>query len=301
MTALVAEFAPPRWRNFAVGFLQGGYPLGATATGFLTASALVHHSWRGVLLFSGFGSLAFFPIAFVLLPESAAFLAHLRGKVNLEPLNYLTHPLDEPSPEIQPPARNRHVMATLLNKHFRHDTILLWGAIFFGYMVLYSIVSWIPKLAIDAGLDPKSGIYAGAIYNIGAFVGTVGLARLADFGRLKTLIPGFLLSAAILLILFGGVHMPVALVLLTAAAIGITLQGGFNGIYPLATCVYPVKLRSSGLGWAMGLGRAGAVIGPMLSGFILSLHVPLIVLFLTLAIPLAIASGCAFSVRQATN
>lgn len=306
MTALVAEFAPPHRRNFSVGLLQGGYPIGATATGFVTAWALAHHSWRSILLFSGLGSLVFFPIGLLLLPESVAFLEHRRsGTRSLVPLNYVNHPLDEPSLKASPfakaPALKKHVLYRLLGKSLLHDTLLLWSAIFFGYMVLYSIVSWIPRLAIDAGLNPRAGIYAGAIYNIGAFTGTVVLARLSDSSHLKQLISLFLLVAAALLIVFGGVTMPVGAVLLTAFAIGVTLQGGFNGIYPLATCVYPVEVRSSGLGWAMGLGRSGAVLGPMLAGVILSLHVPLIILFLTLAVALVIASISAASIKQVTH
>ena len=305
MTALVAEFAPPHRRNFSVGLLQGGYPIGATATGFVTAWALAHHSWRSILLFSGFGSLVFFPIGLLLLPESVAFLEHRRRGGSLAPLNYMNRPLDEPtlkaSPSRESAVREKHVLSALLGKSLRHDTLLLWSAIFFGYMVLYSIVSWIPKLAIEAGLNPRDGIYAGAVYNLGAFAGTVVLARLSDSGRLNLLISVFLLTAAGLLIVFGGVAMPVGLVLLTAFAIGVTLQGGFNGIYPLATCVYPVKVRSSGLGWAMGLGRSGAVLGPMLAGIMLSLHTPLIILFLTLAVALVIAALSAASVRQISH
>ena len=167
--------------------------------------------------------------------------------------------------------------------------------------MLYSIVSWIPKLAIDAGLDPKSSIYAGAIYNLGAFAGTVLLSVLANRAGLKPLIVGFLLAAAALLILFGGVVMPVGAVLVTAFAVGVSLQGGFNGLYPLSACVYPVRMRSSGLGWAMGIGRAGAVIGPLLSGYILSLHLPLVVLFATLAVPLVIAALCMGAIRHAVH
>lgn len=80
--------------------------------------------------------------------------------------------------------------------------------------------------------------------------------------------------------------------------IGRLLAVGLKRDYPLATCVYPVKVRSSGLGWAMGLGRAGAVMGPMLTGIILSLHMPPIIHFLTLAVALVIASLSAASIRQ---
>ena len=78
MTALVAEFAPAHRRSFAVGLLQGGYPVGATITGFVTAWAIAFHSWRFILLASGFGSLALFPVTFLLLPESASFLLHIQ-------------------------------------------------------------------------------------------------------------------------------------------------------------------------------------------------------------------------------
>lgn len=302
MTALVAEFAPPRWRNFAVGLLQGGYPIGATVTGFVTAWALVHHTWRIVLLCSGLGSLAFFPVAFLFLPESAHFLHQALSRKAKAPSNDLPGPSNpaqlQAEPSIEIPEPRKSVLSRLLGTRLRHDTLLLWCAIFFGFMVLYSIVSWIPKLAIRAGLDPQAGIYAGAIYNIGAFCGTVALAWLAQSTGLKRLIICFLLAAAGLLVLFGGVSLPVGAVLFTAFLIGLTLQGGFNGIYPLSTCVYPVEVRSSGLGWAMGIGRAGAVIGPMMSGFILSLHAPLIVLFVALAIPLLITSGCVLAIRQ---
>lgn len=302
MTALVAEAAPPHRRNFSVGLLQGGYPIGATATGFVTAWALAHYSWRSILIFSGFGSLVFFPISLFLLPESAAFLAHRRGG-SLEPRKIMSgeQPAFEAPPSLEPSAPEKHVLTRLLGTSLRHDTLLLWSAIFFGYMVLYSIVSWIPKLAIEAGLNPRAGIYAGAVYNIGAFLGTVLLAGLSDSARLKKLIACFLLAAAGLLIVFGGVSMAVGAVLLTAFAIGVTLQGGFNGIYPLATCVYPVEVRSSGLGWAMGLGRAGAVLGPMLAGILLSLHAALIILFLTLAVALVIASLSVASIRQVSR
>ena len=109
------------------------------------------------------------------------------------------------------------------------------------------------------------------------------------------------MSAAALLLLFGGIAMPVAAVLVTAFGIGVTLQGGFNGLYPLSTCIYSVEIRSSGLGWAMGIGRAGAVMGPMLAGYILSLHVPLFVMFAALAVPLVIAASCTLAIRHARH
>lgn len=302
MAALVAEFAPPRHRSFAVGLLQGGYPIGAIVTGFVTAWALNHFSWNGVLMVAGLISVAAIPLVYWLLPESIAFLLKNQPKGALDKANSLRAHLDLAPLAILPnPATAENsatVVAQLLRPEVRRDTFLLWGAIFSGFMVLYFIVSWIPKLAIEAGLNQQDGIYVGAIYNIGAFVGTVGLAGLADRFGLKPLIISFLLAAAVMLLVFGGVALPLVGVLTVAFALGVALQGGFNGLYPLSTYIYPVEVRSAGLGWAMGIGRAGAVLGPLLGGYILSLHGPLLTLFAVFAVPLVVAAICVRAIKR---
>ena len=301
MTALVAEFAPPHRRNFSVGLLQGGYPIGATATGFVTGWALVHYSWRSILLFSGFGSLVFFPIGFFLLPESVAFLEHLRRGGSLEPLNYINRPLDEPSldalPSEQTRVREKHVLSSLLGKSLRHDTLLLWSAIFLGYMVLYSIVSWIPKLAMDAGLNPRDGIYAGAVYNLGAFAGTAVLARMSDSTRLKLLISFFLLAAAGLLIVFGGVAMPVDARAIDCIHHRRDPAGRFQWHLPARHLCLSHQGSQFRTWMGDGPGPRRRRSGPMLAGIILSLHAPLIILFLILAVALVFASLSAAAIR----
>jgi MFS family permease len=91
--------------------------------------------------------------------------------------------------------------------------------------------------------------------------------------------------------------MPLAATLLTAFLIGVFVQGGFNGCYPLATSLYPAEARSTGIGWAMGRGRIGAVIGPMLGGFLLAEKVSLPVIFTVFAVPVVLAGFCASLIR----
>ena len=88
-----------------------------------------------------------------------------------------------------------------------------------------------------------------------------------------------LVLASGLFLVFGGVHMPVTGVLFTSFLIGVTLQGGVNGVYPVTAGAYPPEASATGLGWAMGLGRAGALMGPVIGGMALGLGLPLVAVF----------------------
>ncbi len=165
-------------------------------------------------------------------------------------------------------------------------------------MVLYFIVSWIPKLSIAAGLSETNGIYAGALYNAGAFVGTMSMSFLALRVPLGRLVPVMLVLAGVAMVTFGSVAMPVWMTLCVAFAIGVLLQGGYNGVWPIAAGAYPEKLRATGVGWAIGVGRGGAVIGPMLGGYLMAANAPLPFLFAAYCVPLVICASAAFLVER---
>lgn len=303
MAALTAEYAPAKGRNFAVTFLQGGYFIGATLTGFATVWLLPCLDWHGVLLAAGILSAAAFPLIWFLLPESASFLVRQQPKGALEKANAILGQAGAPPlarlPEQPDGGQSAAGVSALLAGQRRTATILLWCAIVLSFMTLYFVISWIPKLAIEAGLDHSQGIYAGAIYNIGAFVGITSLGLFASRLSLRWLILSFLAVAALLLTLFGSLAMPLALLLGVVFVIGFTLQGGFNGLYPLAALLYPADIRATGIGWAMGIGRAGAVAGPLLGGYLLAHAVPLPVIFAVFAVPLLVAAACVLRIRQA--
>jgi MFS family permease len=191
-------------------------------------------------------------------------------------------------------------VGALFGRDFRRATLLLWGAVFCGLMVLYFIVSWIPKLAIEAGLSETNGIYAGALYNLGAFVGTTAMSLLAVRVPLGRLVPAMLACAAVAMLVFAGFSMSVGLTLFVAFLIGVLLQGGYNGVWPLAASVYPAPCRATGIGWAIGIGRSGAVMGPLLGGYLMAAGVTLPVLFLSYCIPLLACAACAFLVPRSS-
>ncbi|NKJ43974.1 MFS transporter [Novosphingobium sp. SG720] len=273
MAALAAEAAPAAQRNLAVGIVQAGYPFAAVFTALLTAHLLPIWGWHRLLLAAGGLTVVLFPAAMAILPRQHEGM---------------------PGSGAEPAGR----IGDLLSPAFRARTLALWAAVFCGLMVLYFIVSWITKLSIQAGLSETDGIYAGALYNFGAFVGTAGMSVLAVRVPLGRLVPAMLVGAGVAMLVFGSVAMPVAATLALAFAIGVLLQGGYNGVWPLAAGVYPARMRATGVGWAIGLGRAGAVIGPMMGGWLMAAKAPLPVLFAAYCVPLLACAAAAFAVDR---
>ena len=271
MAALAAERAPEGGRDFAVGLVQAGYPFAAVFTGLLVAQLLPQHGWRVLLLGAGLITVVLLPAAYAVLRAGSAPAAN------------------------QP---RRRGVADLFDASFRLRTAALWSAVFFGLMVLYFIVSWIPKLAIEAGLSETNGIYAGALYNLGAFTGTVVMSLLAVKTPLGKLVPVMLIGAAAAMLAFGSLRFSVGITLVLAFAIGVLLQGGYNGVWPLAAAAYPAEIRATGVGWAMGVGRGGAIIGPMLGGALMGARASLPLLFAVYCIPLLACAASAFLVGR---
>lgn len=283
MAALAAESAPPAQRNLAVGVVQAGYPFAAVFTGLIVAQLLPTHGWQAMLFGAAVLTVVLFPAAMLILPKRRPGTVE-GGPVETGPVE--TGPVEAGK------------MGDLFGPALRARTIALWCAVFFGLMVLYFIVSWIPKLSIAAGLSETDGIYAGALYNLGAFVGTMSMSFLALRVPLGRLVPAMLLLAGVAMVVFGSVAMPVWLTLVVAFAIGVLLQGGYNGVWPIAAGAYPARLRATGIGWAIGVGRGGAVIGPMMGGYLMAAQAPLPALFLAYCVPLAICAVAAFIVER---
>lgn len=269
ITALSAGFAPDRYRNMAAGVPQAGYPVGATLTGFVTVWALPHYGWPTIFVGAGVATLILLPICFFVLPEASD---HSR--------------------------RAATGIRTTLGGERKRDTALLWASTISGFMALYFIASWITKLAIEAGLAPGQAIIASAIYSAGAFVGTVGISVIATRLDIRKLIFVMLVLASGLFLVFGGMKMSLTGILVTSFLIGVAMQGGVNGNYALVTGAYPANMRATGLGWAMGIGRIGALSGPLVAGVAMGRGMSLFAVFAIFCVPLLVNAFAALAVRD---
>jgi predicted MFS family arabinose efflux permease len=138
-------------------------------------------------------------------------------------------------------------------------------------------------------LPISQAIYAGATYNIGAFFGTSAVGWIATRHRLDLVVAGYFVCAAVAMLIFGGVAMPVWLTLVMAFFVGLTVQGGFNGFWAIAARLYPSEIRST-VGWALCVGRVGAVLGPIVGGILVGAGLPIAAIFAVFEVPLLAAS-----------
>ena len=292
MTAMASEFAPPRYQDFAVGFVQAGWPFGSIITAFLTVALLPDYGWRMVLLTIGLLSVGMLVIALVWMPESIDFLLRRQPSNALERANKLGARLDREPLDALPPkpkTANKIGLLRLFDDGRLRSGMILWLAVALGYFVLYFVINWIPELTTRAGLPVDQAIYAGATYNLGAFLGTSTMGWLAVRFALPRVISLFFFGSAVAMLIFGNVSMPLALTLLSALTVGITVQGGFNGFWALSARFYPTVIRSTGIGWSMGVGRIGAVLGPLVGGYLVGADLPVGAIFAIYAVPAVIA------------
>ncbi len=296
---IAAEYAPDRKRNFIVGFVLSGYTIGAFLSGLVAARVIPEHGWQAMFVVAGLLTLATLPLAWWLLPESPDFLARVRPQGALERINAILRRMSLPPlaglPEVDD-VESAASVAALLHPARRASTLLLWVAFFMAFGTLYFLLSWIPKLAAETGLPLDVAIYAGAVFNLGAFFGICLQGWLSLTLGLTRTIAGFMGLAALLMAIFGLVTEP-WLVLTLFGLIGFTVQGGFVGLYAVAARLYPAELRNTGIGWAIGLGRFGAVVGPLAGGLLISLGLGMAENFTVFAVPMVAAAAFTLLIR----
>ena len=260
---LTSENAPQKTKDFWVSFVMAGYPIGAVLSGLVAASVIPQYGWQSIFKIAGIASLLTFPIVYFFLKESVEFLDKSERKK---------------SPAI----------SALLTEKYKKATIWLWVAIFMAFATLYFLTTWIPKLASATGLSVELAIYAGTVFNLGAFFGIVSQGYLSSkFGLQKTIF-GYLIFTALLMLIFGQFTGSV-MVLVLFGLIGFGIQGGFVGMYSLAARLYPTEIRATGVGGAVGIGRIGAIFGPLLGGVLIGAGYSMSTNFIIFAVPTTIA------------
>lgn len=297
---IAAEYAPNRNKNFIVSFVLSGYPLGATLSGFAAASIIPEHGWRAMFMTAGTATLLTLPIVAFLLPESLDFLIKTRPKQALERANRILGKMGHAVLSVLPeaPMEAKKASVTELFKHGRQmPTIWLTVAFFASFSTLYFLTSWIPKLAQGTGLSLTLAIYAGTVFNLGAFVGILSQGYMSQTFGLRRVISVFLIGTGVLMCIFGFVSES-WLILLLFGLIGYGVQGGFVGFYTVAARMYPTEIRNTGIGWGIGAGRIGAIVGPKVGGTLIGMGLTLTVNFIIFSVPLLIAAVATMLIKS---
>ena len=295
--ALSAEYSPDKYRAFSVAAVTSGYPLGAMMTSVVAGFIVPEYGWRSMFWFGGVLTLGMIVVAWAFIPESLKYLfdrrpAHVLDRVNAILKNLKKDTLTE-MPEVvtskheQKAGFFRNILR-LLAKEQRRTTLILWTAFFLCFSTLYFLMSWIPKLVEDSGFDATIGRDAFFLFNLGGVIGIFLMGWASTKFKLTDLICWMLLAAAVLMVIFATVPDQLNLLLLLTLLIGALQQGGFVGLYGAAAIAYPTNIRGTGIGWSIGLGRSGAVLGPAVAGYLIAAGLDMSANYYIFAIPLGI-------------
>jgi benzoate transport len=273
LNTIVAEYSSAKRRNLSLSIMATGYPIGATLGGLASIFIVAHFGWHGIFVFGGLLSTLMIPFVMWRLPESLDFLLTKRPAGALEGANAVLRRLGQAELSALP-ERTATVQSArprdLVVGGYARPTLLLWLAFLCVMSTFYFVVSWTPKLLVDAGLATSKGLSGGVLLNVGGIAGTVSLGLLSmRFGIFRLHIAA-LLAATASISWFGLASGSLQAALVVAPIVGFFLFVSMVGLYVITPAIYPTEVRNTGTGLAIGLGRCGAIASPYAAGLLLS-------------------------------
>lgn len=290
--ALMSEYSPKHLKSTLVSIMFSGYSVGGMLAAGLGIFLIPNFGWQSVFFIGGLPLLAL-PFMYKSLPESPEILMIKKQTKTVEGILAKVKPgfvLHERSQlEITKHGEKGSPVIKLFTKGRALSTVLLWISFFMCLLMIYGINTWLPKFMESAGYGLESSLLFLFVLNFGAIFGAIGGGWLADKWNPKSVLVLFYLFAALSLFLLGFKANMIVLLILVAMA-GAATIGTQIIANAYVSQYYPSDMRSSGIGWSLGIGRLGAVAGPLMGGMLLTMNLPIKMNFLAFAIPGIIAA-----------
>ena len=300
--ALTSEFSPHRRRATMVMVMFVGFSIGAALGGFLAAALIPQFGWRSVFAVGGAAPLVLAPVLALRLPESVRFLA-LTGRADARVAELLAFVnakaafdagtrfvVDEPALKgipVQHLFRGGRTLATLL----------LWVVFFMSLLDIYFLSNWLPTVLNDLGASISEAAAIGSMLQVGGVVGTFALGSIIDRFSFRALALVYFV-AVFAVGAIGQLGHSAILVTLAIFVAGFCIVGGQIAANALAAGFYPTSVRATGVGWALGVGRVGSIVGPLVGGVLLSLNWSAGEVFVAAAAAALCAALAAFSLGR---
>ena len=300
--AMTSEFNPRRRRATMVMIMFCGFSVGAALGGFLAAGLIPQFGWRSVFVVGGLVPLLLVPVLVLRLPESVRFLV-LTGRAPQQ----VAQLLGWISPKASFTAATRFVvhepeLAGIPVLHlFRGGrtlvTLLLWVVFFMSLLDLYFLSNWLPTVLNDLGASVSAAAAIGSMLQVGGIVGTFALGSIIDRFSFRALALVYFV-AVFAVGAIGHLGHSAVLVTLAIFVAGFCIVGGQIAANALAAAFYPTAVRATGVGWALGIGRVGSIVGPLVGGVLLSMKWSAAEVFMTAAGAALCAALAAFSLSR---
>jgi len=271
INAAAAELSSQRWRSLAVSLMVIGYPVGGVIGGMVVQRLLSGGSWHDVFIFGGWITAAVIPMVWFLLPESVAFLDRRRKPGALDAINRILTRFGHESmaaltPDTAETAR-RSVM-DIFKPGLIVATLLITLGYFAHVISFYFIIKWVPKLVVDMGFAPKAAAGVLTWANVGGATGVVLFGLIATRIGLKALTLVTLIGSSAMVVWFGRGSHTLASLSSTVAIAGLFINAAIGGYYMLFARVFPTHVRATGTGFAIGVGRGGSLLAPIVAGYL---------------------------------
>lgn len=290
VVALMSEYSPRRIRSTLVAVMFSGYAIGGMLSAVLGIWIVPQFGWQ-VMFYLAVIPLLLLPLIWTQLPDSVAFLVR-QGKI-AEARKVLAALTGKPLPDdaelaVHQPQKTEQSLAALFSNNRALSTLMFFQAFFMCLLMVYGLGSWLPKLMTMAGYGFGSSLMFLLFLNIGGIIGAIGGGWLSDRFHPRPVLMLFFTLAAVSLALLGfKSHVAVLYFLVTVA--GATTIGSQILLYAYVAQFYPTAIRSTALGWSSGVGRIGAILGPVLGGALLAMQLSHQMNFLVFVVPGALA------------
>ncbi len=293
VVSLASEFSPRRHARVCVTLLFCGMPAGAVLGGIVSAALLSRYGWHAVFYVGGVLPMVVALAVLAWMPESVKYLIARR---NGDPR--VRHTMLRIAPDL---AANNVTFVDQERKYLgipvRHlftegrasKTILLWIPYFMNLLVLYFVISWLPAVLVLSGHPVSMGIEAITAFSVGGIAGSLAQGRLMNrYGVAPVLLGEFAVYVSLVVVL---ALLPLgdAWIIATTFGAGAAVQGAQAGLNSLAAEIYPTSMRATGVGWALGVGRIGSILGPAAGSLMLAYHWDAQHIFLAGVVPGCIA------------
>jgi AAHS family 4-hydroxybenzoate transporter-like MFS transporter len=288
--ALSSDYLPERLRAGGVMIVFTGAPLGGFAGGMLVSQLLPVYGWQVIFWIGGILPLALVPVVLAWLPESPRFLL-ARGRLN-ESSAKLMHQLgiDLSTPRHHVDVASGNPVSGLFRDGLAVTTILIWIIFFSNLLSMYLISYWMPTVLSLSGLTPADSVFAAALGSAGPLISVFAIAPLSTRFGPPNVLRVTLFMGVIFIAIVGLAALPYLALLGVIFMVGCCTVGSQTGLNGMTGAVYPARVRNTGMAWALGIGRLGAIFGPWLGGQLLEYGLPPREIFLVACITAAIAA-----------
>ena len=273
--SLTSEYVPRRMRAAVVSLLWAGFPLGGVVGGLVGSQLIPAYGWPSIFVLGGTLPVIVAVLLTVFLPESIGYMLSSgapAARVSAALSRILPPGRLPPDARFAPPeVRASGVPVGKLFQSGRAiGTVLLWVGFFSGFMVLVTHSAWSPTLLRGEGMDIAAIALTMAVFNFGSVIGSGAAGWLVVRLGAMAVLPVTFLLAGVSFAAIGYAAPDHTAVAIAQAALGLTLGCASSGLIALAAVSYPTAIRSTGVGWSMGMGRFGSFVGPLAVGALIA-------------------------------